>query len=157
MTVNDVVAMLIWYPGADEEIKVYSNLIKDKKDSCYKSVGVVSLDDNINSSVYNHSNVENKIVNMPDDLVADITAIDNVINELKAVKKEIFKEVIRLDYFQKMVIFYYYFDSKKWYEVSKEVNYSERQCRNYRDSALLKLLKAFEKNKIINNYILNKN
>ena len=95
---------------------------------------------------------EQTAINIPDYIRKDIQHYQKEIEELQKVKVEILKEVSRLTMKQKNVIFGYYFHGMKWEQVAEKTHYSERQCKNIRDTAAERLLKDFKNNRVLLEY-----
>lgn len=71
------------------------------------------------------------------------------IDELKRLKVEVTKEVARLEYIQKKIIFDFYINNLKWKQIARNQNYSIRQCQNIRDLAVKNLIVLFNDNDVI--------
>lgn len=71
------------------------------------------------------------------------------IDELKRLKVEVTKEVARLEYIQKKIIFDFYINNLKWKQIARNQNYSIRQCQNIRDLAVKNLIVLFNNNDVI--------
>ncbi|MDO4301769.1 MAG: sigma-70 family RNA polymerase sigma factor [Clostridia bacterium] len=157
MNINDVVSLLEKYPSIDDEINMYRKVLSDLLDTYKRSIGTVKFDSQPKAKVKNNAEsvVENTVVNMPENIKDDIDICNNLIGELQSLKTETLKEVSRLEYYQKKVVFNFYFYNMKWKDISKQLGYTDRQCRNIRDRALISLLPVFERNKIIIAYINN--
>lgn len=71
------------------------------------------------------------------------------IRELENLKTEILREVLSLPPVHKTIICSFYIENRKWEHIAEHVNYSIRQSKNIRRTALAFLGKKFEENKII--------
>ena len=53
---------------------------------------------------------------------------------------------------EKTIIFDYYIYGMKWEQVAEHNNYSDRQCKNIRDTAVEKLTERFQNNDFIREF-----
>lgn len=155
MNIDDVVRVLEKYPRIDDEINMYRKVLSDLIDTHEKSVGTVKFDSQPKIIKKRESTVENAVINVHENIKCDIDACNKMIGELKSLKPEIIKEVSKLKYYQKKIVFNFYFYDMKWKDIANQVGYTDRQCRNIRDRALLSLSDLFEHNKVIVDYINN--
>lgn len=153
MNIDDVVRVLEKYQGIDDEINMYRKILSDLLDTYKKSVGIVTFDSQPKVKNKAESIVENTVVNVPENIKCDIDACNKMIGELQALKTETLKEVSRLEYYQKKIVFNFYFYGMKWKDIANQLGYTDRQCRNIRDRALISLLSLFERNKVIVDYL----
>ena len=74
------------------------------------------------------------------------------IETLQRLKSQILQEVSRLKLKEKTIIFDYYIYGMKWEQVAERIHYSDRQCKNIRDTAVEKLAERFENNATIRGF-----
>lgn len=143
--------MLKMFPEIDGEIKARRSIISDLE-QYYNPIQGIGYSDTIKGKYANSNQTERTALNIPDYVRGDIQHYKQEIEELQKIKVEILKEVSRLTMRQKNVIFGHYFHGMKWEQVAERTHYSERQCKNIRDEAVERLLKGFEKNRVILEY-----
>lgn len=144
MDKQQVIDLLEFYPRIGEEIKMYANILHD----CENEWGISAqqLDGMPHGSGVSDPTARQAYymaINGAGDYMREIEA---QISKLQTLRKEIFNEFKRLPYYQKMVIYYYYLDGKRWAWISSNLNYSERQCKYIRDKAIDSLCEVFEIN-----------
>lgn len=145
---KDVVAILIFYRDIDGEVRFYREMVKELE-SYYDTIGGQSLDGMPKGKNHVSNAVEAVALNLPDGLGENIDHYTAKIGELQALKVEILKEISRLEFRLKSIVTDYYLHGLKWEQVSARNHYSERQCKNIRDAAVVALIKAFGENAII--------
>lgn len=74
------------------------------------------------------------------------------VENLQKLKTQILQEVSRLNLKEKTIIFDYYIHGMKWEQVAEQNNYSARQCKNIRNTAIKKLSERFENNSCIKEF-----
>lgn len=151
MNKGTVICFLRLFPEMDNEIKIRKNAI-EYLEQYYNPISGVSYS-NISKGKYAKSNqTEQVALNIPDYVQKDVQKYKTEIEELQKVRCEIIKEVSQLKLKQKNVIFGFYFYGMKWERIAKQINYSDRQCKNIRDGALEELLQNFSKNEVLIKY-----
>ena len=95
---------------------------------------------------------ENMALNIPDYVSGEIREYEAKVQQLQDLKAQILQEVSRLKLKEKRIIFDFYMHNLKWEQVAVRNSYSERQCKNIRDTALETLSQRFEKNQIISQF-----
>jgi hypothetical protein len=150
-TKQKAIKLLEYYPEIDEDIRMRKNTVIELE-SNYNTIGAM-IDDGMPKGKNNITRpTENRAINMPDFVHKEIRTHKLQIERLQKLKVEMLKEVSRLSLQQKKIIFSFYIHGKKWDEVSGQTNYSTRQCKNIRDTAIETLGKKFEDNAIITLY-----
>ena len=148
MRKGKVLKILELFPEIDGEINTRRSIISDLE-QYYNPIQGVGYSNTTKGKYANSNQTERIAMNIPDYVRGDIQQYKKEIEELQKVKVEILKEVARLTMKQKNVIFGYYFNKMKWEQVAEWTHYSERQCKNIRDGAVERLLKGFEKNRVL--------
>lgn len=151
MNKGKVLKLLELFPEIDGEISARRSVISDLE-QYYNPIQGIGYSDTTKGKYANSNQTERIAMNIPDYVRGDIQHYKQEIEELQKVKVEILKEVSRLTMKQKNVIFGYYFHGMKWEQVAEGTHYSERQCKNIRDGAVERLLKGFEKNRVLSAY-----
>lgn len=144
----DVIHILEFYPDIDGHIKVYKNLLEELNLN-YNPIGAMNYDGLITGKNNISHITEDTAINIPDYVHKDIKYYEGEVQELFKLKAEILKEVSKLEYRKKTIIFDFYFYKLKWERVSVRNNYSERQCKNIRAIAVEELETRFKRNRII--------
>ena len=148
MKKSKVIEILTFYRNIDGEIKMYRATVDDLEGYYEPSNGKTL--DAMPKAKYNVSNpTETMAINLPDRLADDIRDFNGKINMLYRLKTEILKEVSTLELKYKAIITDYYLHGLKWEQVSTRNHYSERQCKNIRDTAIDNLAVKFGENRII--------
>jgi hypothetical protein len=151
MDKEKVIKILEFYSDIDGHIKTYKALLGDLEDY-YHPLGAMNYD-GLPKGINNVSHItENTALNIPDFVHEDIKYYEAKIDELFQLKTEILKEVSKLEYRHKTIIFDFYLNKMKWEQVSSRNNYSERQCKNIRNEALEKLDLRFSQNRVISKF-----
>lgn len=151
MNKKKVLKLLELFREIDGEISARRSIISDLE-QYYNPIQGIGYSDTTKGKYANSNQTERIAMNIPDYVQGDIQHYMKEIEELQKVKVEILKEVSRLTMKQKNVIFGYYFHGMKWEQVAEGTHYSERQCKNIRDGAVERLLKGFEKNRVLSEY-----
>lgn len=151
MNKKKVLKLLELFREIDGEISARRSIISDLE-QYYNPIQGIGYSDTTKGKYANSNQTERIAMNIPDYVRGDIQHCMKEIEELQKVKVEILKEVSRLTMKQKNVIFGYYFHGMKWEQVAEGTHYSERQCKNIRDGAVERLLKGFEKNRVLSEY-----
>lgn len=151
MNKGKVLKLLELFPEIDGEIKARCSIISDLK-QYYNPIQGIGYSDTTKRKYANSNQTERIAMNIPDYVRGNIQRYRQEIEDLQKVKVEILKEISRLTMKQKNVIFGYYFHGMKWEQVAERTHYSERQCKNIRDRAVERLLKGFEKNRVLSTY-----
>lgn len=151
MSKEKVVQLLQLFPEIDGEIRVRRNIVNDLE-QYYYTTPAVNYDGMPHAKYSTGSPTENAALKIPDYVHDEIQKYTAEITDLQKVKVEILKEVSRLKLKYKNVIFGFYFHGMKWEQVANGTHYSERQCKNIRDEALLRLLQGFSRNRVLVTY-----
>lgn len=148
MDKTTVIKYLEYNREIDEEIRIKRNILEDLE-TCYDTSSAVTYD-SMPKRKYHFSNpTEKTAMNIPDYVRMEMREYKAEIEQLQKLKSEIMKEVLRLSLKEKQVIIMFYFQNLKWAKISKDLNYSERQCKYIRSAAVEKLLEMFQDNKTI--------
>lgn len=143
-----VVAILTFYRNIDGETRFYRDIVSELE-SYYDTIGGQSLDGMPKGKNHISNMVEAVALNVPEGTAEAISGYEAKITELQALKVEILKEISCLEYRLKSIVTDYYLHGLKWEQVSTRNHYSERQCKNIRDTAVKSLVKPFGANRII--------
>ena len=155
MKKSKVIEILTFYRNIDGEIKMYRATVDDLEGYYEPSNGKTL--DAMPKAKYNASNpTETIAMNLPDGLADDIRDFNGKINMLYRLKTEILKEVSTLELKYKAIITDYYLHGLKWEQVSARNHYSERQCKNIRDTAIDNLAVKFGENRTIAEFVMQK-
>ena len=96
--------------------------------------------------------VENAAMNIPDYVREDMKYYEEKVQKLQRIKSQILQEISRLKLKEKTIIFDYYIYGMKWEQVAEHNHYSDRQCKNIRDTAVEKLAERFQNNDFIREF-----
>lgn len=147
-----VVAILEYYRDIDSMIELNGRIIKNLEDRYYTTLGAVNMDGMPHGKGGVSSPVERVVLNIPRSVTVQIEEMRRDNERLEKLKAAITSELNSLNYQEKAVIQRFYIEGVKWEQVSAQINYSERQCRNIRDCALDRLAARFSANKTISKF-----
>ncbi len=146
---GQVVKILDFYKTIEKNIRFNKRILSDLEEvyNPIQSSGI--KDNNLHSS---SSPTEKVALEISDDVSNRIKNIKDENMKLATLKAEVLKEISCLNYNHKVIIFEFYLNNVKWVQISKQLNYSVRQCKNIRDGAIEILKDKFERNKVINTF-----
>jgi hypothetical protein len=154
MNKKDVIDIIAFYPKIGNEIKFYENMkskIEEEYDSCGASPREVRVDGELSVYEFAKGSGKSDPTAQKGERMAEsgdgdhIREIEAEIERLQTLRSAIFNAFKILPYYQKQVVWYYYIDGKRWAWVARKVGYSDTQCRNIRDKAVVTLGGIFEK------------
>lgn len=147
-----VIELLEYYKDIDGEVSIYRKIINDLTDQYYNTIGAIQCDGLPKGKNNISRQTENMALNIPDYVSGEIKGYEERLQQLQSLKAQILQEISRLKLKEKCIIFDFYIHNLKWEQVAVRNSYSERQCKNIRDSALATLSWRFENNKIISQF-----
>ena len=147
-----VIELLEYYKDIDGEVNIYRKIISDLTDQYYNPIGAIQCDGLPKGKNNISRQTENMALNIPDYVSGEIREYEAKAQQLQALKAQILQEVSRLKLKEKRIIFDFYMHNLKWEQVAVRNSYSERQCKNIRDTAVETLSQRFEKNQIISQF-----
>lgn len=147
-----VIAILRFYRDADKSIRLNERIIKNLEDQYYTTLCAINTDGMPRGKGTPSSPVERVVLNVPASVRRTISNLERENEKLEDIKREILSELNRLSYHEKAIILAFYIDGEQWEQISERVNYSPRQCRNIRDSALERLGTLFGRNKAVSRF-----
>lgn len=146
-----VISILKYYRDIDKAVRLNERVIKNLEDQYYSTLGAANMDGMPHGTTVS-STVENVVLNVPASVKVTIDSLNRENAKLAKMKAVILSEINRLTYHQRAVVLAFYIEGRQWEQISEQVNYSPRQCRNIRDEALLILGKNFGQNKTVARY-----
>lgn len=152
MEKEKVIETLKFYPYIEKEVELNKRIIGDLEDQYYSSMGAINMDGMPKGQGGVSNPTERTVLNVPDVVRESIGEIEESNLQLHRLKVEILKELNTLPYEYKSIIFDFYVTGLHWVRISERINYSPRQCKNIRNSALEKLSAKFGKNRVISNF-----
>lgn len=152
MDKGQVIKVLHFCRDVDKSIKLNERVIKDLEDQYYDTTGAVNMDGMPHGKGGVSSPVERTVLNIPRSVNRTIREMEMENDKLEKIKSEILHEMNHLNFHQKAVVLGFYIYGLQWEQISEQANYSPRQCRNIRDTALDRLTKRFSANKAIAKY-----
>lgn len=151
MEKEQVIAFLKIYRDIDGNVRLLRKIIKDLDNEYYTPP--TTQQDGMPKGKNNISNLTEELaLNIPNDVSHTIKEYEEEIIQWQKLKTEILKELSRLPYRQKSILFDKYVYGLKWEQVAVHNCYSERQCKNIRNEAVNDLTKWFCQNKVIANF-----
>lgn len=152
MDKEKVIEILDCYKEIDGEIAFYRRTLTDYENQYYNTMGAIVSDGMPHGKNYISRIVENAALNIPDYVREIMKDYAERIEKLQRLKSQILQEVSRLKLKEKTIIFDYYIYGMKWEQVAERIHYSDRQCKNIRDTAVEKLAERFENNATIRGF-----
>lgn len=142
MTTEETISLIKRYATIDDEIRLYQNQLSD----LYCSLLPSGCDlDGLPKGSGTSDPTANMGIRIAENGDGDhIREIEACIEELRALRSDVFHAFIMLPYYQLMTICYYYLEGKRWVWISRKIGYSVRQCINIRDAAIKTLSKKFD-------------
>lgn len=144
--------ILVFYRTIDSAVQLNDRMISDIEDEYYSASGGAGMDGMPKAKGRTSNPVQTLALNIPDSVRETIKALHEQKKVLVKLKAEIFKEINRLTYIERVIIMAFYIEEQKWSQIKGLANYSERQCKNIRSAALDKLTVYFKRNKAISTH-----
>ena len=152
MDKGKVIKILEFYKEIDGEISLYRRILHDYESQYYDTIGAIVNDGQPKGQNHISRPVENAAMNIPDYVREEMEKYKEKVHVLQRVKSQILQEVSRLKLKEKTIIFDYYIYGMKWEQVAERNHYSDRQCKNIRDTAVDKLAERFGNNEFIREF-----
>jgi hypothetical protein len=144
--------ILTFYRDIDRTIAFNTRVIKDLEEQCYCLSG--GGPDGMPKSKYRISRpTESLALNVPVFVQEEIRDLQAENKRLTILKTEIFQEINKLPFFQKIIVYDFYVRGFKWVRISEQIRYSPSQCKNIRNRGLDNLARYFTNNQLIENSI----
>lgn len=144
-----IVSILEFYKNIDEEIRLNKEAIEDIEMRYYNPINGVNMDGMPKGKGGTSNPTENTALNVPEWASEQLQELQAEQKALYALKRAIRKELERLPYIQRVIVSDFYIRGDNWVRISAQIHYSERQCKNIRNNALVKLGRRFASNKAI--------
>lgn len=152
MNKEKVIKLLEYYKDIDGDVKIYKKVIQDYENQYYNPMGAI-VSDGLPKGKNNISRqTENMAMNIPDSVREEMRYYGEKICALQELKAQILREISRLEYKKKSIVFDFYIHGLKWERVAERNHYSERQCKNIRNIAIENLTQNFQNNRFISKY-----
>lgn len=152
MDKEKVITILEFYKEIDGEISIYRRILHDYESQYYNTIGAMVNDGQPKGQNHISRPVENAAMNIPDYVREDMKDYEEKVCRLQRMKSQILQEISRLKLKEKTIIFDYYIYGMKWEQVAERNHYSDRQCKNIRDTAVEKLAEKFQNNDYIREF-----
>lgn len=152
MDKSKVIEILEFYKEIDGEISIYRRISHDYESQYYNTIGAMVNDGQPKGQYHISRPVESAALNIPDYVRKDIEEYEEKVRVLQKLKSHILQEISRLKLKEKTIIFDYYIYGMKWEQVAERNHYSDRQCKNIRDTAVEKLAEKFQNNDFIREF-----
>lgn len=143
---NDVIKVLSSFRDIPSQIKINNKIIKDNEEQYYNTLKSPQLDSLKGGGI--SSLVEQAAINVPTGVKRALEKLERENERLNNLYEEVTKELSKLEYREKKIIYEFYVYEYKWEKIARGF-YSVRQCKNIRNRALQKLKDLFEKNEAI--------
>lgn len=152
MDKEKVIKILEFYKEIDGEIGIYRRILRDYESQYYNTIGAMANDGQPKGLNHISRPTENAAMNIPDYVRRDMKDYEEKVENLQKLKSQILQEISRLKLKEKTIIFDFYIYGMKWEVVAERNHYSDRQCKNIRDTAAEKLAEKFKNNSCIEEF-----
>jgi len=152
MDKEKAIKILEFYRTIDKDVQFNMRIINDLEDRYYSGIRATVIDGLPKGKGNTPSTVEIAVWNIPETVFNTLKELREQNRKLCKLKTEILKEINTLNHVSRVIIFSFYIEGQQWAQITGQVHYSERQCKNIRDNALEKLCIRFSKNKIVSTY-----
>jgi len=152
MDKEKAIKILEFYRTIDKDVQFNRRIIHDLEDRYYPSVGVANIDGMPKSKGSTSSPVEAVVLNVPETVFNTLKELEEQNRKLCKLKTEILKELNTLNHVSRVIIMAFYIEGQQWAQITGQVNYSERQCKNIRDNSIDRLMIRFARNKMVSAY-----
>ena len=152
MDKSKVIEILEFYKEIDGEISAHRRILRDYESQYYNTIGGMENDGQPKGQYHISHTVENAAMNITDYVREDMKYYEEKVQKLQRIKSQILQEISRLKLKEKTIIFDYYIYGMKWEQVAEHNHYSDRQCKNIRDTAVEKLAERFQNNDFIREF-----
>lgn len=156
MDKRKTIKILEFYKEIDGEIATYCNILHDYESVLYNTIGQAENDGQPKGQYHISRPVENAAMSIPECMRKDMKYYEEKVQQLQKIKSQILQEISRLRLKEKTIIFDYYIHGMKWEQVAEHNHYSDRQCKNIRDTAVEKLAERFQNNDFIKEFNMTK-
>lgn len=148
---ENVKKILKYYNDIDGNISFARGALQDYEDRFYSLRG--GGFGGISSKTNKISNpTETAALNIPDSASRKMDELRKEIEQLYRLQADIFTEICKLSLVEKNIIVGFYIRKRQWVQISRQVHYSETQCKKIRNVALGKLGDFFDKNELVKNF-----
>lgn len=151
-----VISILDFYKNIDNEILLKKKAATELEEQYYSVIGSINYDGMPKAKGRTSSPTENAVLNVPEWVIKEMKTLQREQRALCRVKTSIRKELNSLPYIQRTVVTLFYIEGRQWVHIAAQIHYSERQCKNIRDSAIEKLRQRFAVNRVVSKYIFPK-
>lgn len=152
MEKDKVVSILNFFKTIDEEIQFNNREIREIEETYYNPLKAVDMDGMPHAKGGFSSTTETAALNVPDSARDSLEELQRQNENLRAVKREILREMNAIGYTYKAVLYDFYVKGFQWVRISEQIHYSPRQCQNFRDIGIELLSKRFTKNEVISDF-----
>lgn len=144
---KEVIQIIEYCKDIPNEIKLNNKIIKNLEDQHYTLPGVAA-DGQPRGKGGISNPVEAIVMNMPKGVSELIKKYEDKTKLLDKLYKEIMREIGKLSYRERKVIYGFYIEDLRWEKIAPGF-YSIRQCKNIRNIAIDKLSEQFLNNQFI--------
>ena len=152
MDKEKVIEILEFYKEIDGEISIYRRILRDYESQYYNTIGGMAADGQPKGQYHISRPVEAAAMNIPEYVRGEMEQYKEKVKTLQRLKAEVLQEISRLKLKEKTIVFDYYIHGMKWEQVAERNHYSDRQCKNIRDTAVAKLADKFQNNDFIKGF-----
>lgn len=151
LTYDETVELLKLFPDIDANVKYLKARIKDIDDQYYTQELDTRYDEMPKQK--NIADVTQDLaMEVPDPVASEAKRCEKRIEQYYKLKSEMLKEMSKLKFLQKNIIFDKYISGLVWEQVAQRNHYCVRQCKNIRNAAIETLRQRFSDNKVISSF-----
>lgn len=148
MTKTEVEKILRFYNEIDEQIRTCNAWIKEIE-QMYNPVGAMNYDGMPKGSSNGDSTSSIAMKLSETGAGEELKMLNARVKELRKLRTEILREFTSLSVVHKKTIEGFYIKGMNWEQIAKQINYSVRQSKNIRNTALETLAKKMARNNYI--------
>lgn len=149
---ENVIKILKFYNDIDGHIAFARSALEDYEETYYGLHGGNPFGSAAPKTNRISKPTEAAALNIPDSISEKTTELRAEIERLYRLQAEIFSEIFKLPLIEKTVIDDFYIKKRQWVQISRQIHYSETQCKKIRNKALEKLGGFFEQNEVVKNF-----
>ena len=149
---ENVIKILKFYNDIDGHIAFARSALEDYEETYYGLHGGNPFGSATPKTNRISKPTEAAALNIPDSVSEKITELRAEIERFYKLQAEIFSAICKLPLREKTVVVEFYIKKRQWVQISRQIHYSETQCKKIRNKALGKLGDFFEQNELVKSF-----
>jgi len=150
----ETIKILTRFRDIDGEVKFCRELIADIESRYYEPRLGGALDGMPRAKGGTSSPTEVAALNIPESARREREEAEARIKALCALKSAIMRELDKLDFAEKNILFCFYIRRFRWAKIAAQNHYSTTSCKKLRNQGLNELARAFENNAVITSFVV---